>query len=763
MPFGKSTQDGVFTIHTPRTPDAWSNFLFNLQYNRTVTQTGQGVSAQAKPVRRETTRAMRLFYVKDVASGAVWNPNYAPLCSRLDSYECDHGLGHTEIRSKAEGVESVLTTFVPQEGLCELWLWTLTNTTDKPVTLSIYAGVPMPCEKPMGTEGCQDEETGALYTWAFPYHVKYDDAAQHIERIPRVYWTSSRRPDSWTTSERQFFGVGESVAYGEVPDMVRAPRLNDTGSTWHNPLAVVAHTITLKPGERFTNAYRAGIEYSLDELRRHARALSVESVEAELAKTKAYWDSIRDLLVIETPDADINQFINAWVKKQMIWQTECRRNASAYPIRNVLQDAMGYSLLIPEAALRHARDMLALQRSDGSVEQWTMAHPSLPKHQFTTLHHNDGPVWLVLCTLVMIRQSGGNAFFDEQVPYSDGGYGTVFEHLTRAVFSLAGDRGKHGLCRMHDGDWTDPINGPGRKGEGESVWLTQGLLHIAKEMRALDRAGADAALSGSLDALIGELHAAINGAWDGDWYTYGYDDDGVPFGVAADEEGRIFLNAQTWALISGCAEGERRTKTLAAIDSLDSDCGPRICWPPFSRWNDRVGRLSIKLKGTSENGAVYCHGAVFKAFADARLGDADRALDSLIKIMPTNPKNPPEKNFQIPTFLPNSYFGIEDSPHFGESTQNHETGTASWFFMTIVEELLGIRACEGGLRIRPLLPSGWPGYKARRVWNGCRYNIIVEGYKKGVEPTVRCNGEVVGDGLVPVVKGGTCDVHVSYT
>lgn len=762
MSYGHFQTDGTYTVTTPRTPDAWPNFLFNLGYNRSVSQTGQGAAARAKPVRREINRPGRYFYLKNHATGAVWNPNHVPMCSALDSYECDHALGHTEIRSGAHGVASTLTTFLPEEGLHELWIWRVTNTTDRPLTLSLYAGLAMIAEKPMGTEVMLDEPSGAIVAETFPAHHRYDDALPHLDHIPRQYWLASRRPDSWTGSERRFFGVGESVAHGQAPAMVLADRLDDTGCVWHTPLAVIAHTITLGQGESFSNAYQAGQETDLEAVRAHAAALTVASAERALQAVRARWDAVRELLRIETPDTNIDHFINGWVKKQMIWQTECRRNAGAYPIRNVLQDAMGYGFLDPAAALGHVREMLGLQRRDGSVNQWVMAHPSLPKHPFTQLHHNDGPVWLVLCTLVLVRQAGEERFLDELVPYSDGGSGTVFEHLCRAVAHLAADRGRHGLCRMHDGDWTDPINGPGRKGEGETVWLSQGLLHVAKELRALRRVEADAPLARSLDALVAELDDAINRAWNGEWFTYGYDDEGVPYGVPGDEQGAVFLNAQTWALISGCARGERQTKVMATIDRIDSDCGPRISWPPFTRWNARVGRVSVKRAGTSENGAVYCHGAVFKAFADARLGDADRALDSLVKIMPTNPRNPPEKNLQAPIFLPNSYFGIDTHAAFGESTLNHETGTASWFFMTIVEELLGLRATTEGLTLRPLLPTGWPGYKLSRTWGGARYHITVEGYRRGARPRIVCNGAVLEGDLLPRGEGATFEVRVSY-
>lgn len=759
---GHFQPDGTYTVTTPRTPDAWPNFLFNLGFNRSVSQTGQGASAVARPVRREINRAMRLFYVKDHATGAVWNPNHVPLCSPLDSYACDHALGHTEIRSSAHGVASALTAFLPVEGERELWLWRVVNTTDRPLTLSLYAGLPMIAEKPMGTEVRLDAASGAVFAETFPSHHKYDDALPHLGRIPRPYWMSARRPDSWTGSERRFFGVGESLAYGQVPAMVLAPALDDVGCVWHAPLAVLAHVVTLAPGESFANAYQAGVETGLDAMRAHAASLTVSAVERDLAAVRARWDAVREVVRVETPDPAIDHFVNGWVKKQMIWQTECRRNAGAYPIRNVLQDAMGYSFLDPVAALAHAREILGLQRRDGSVDQWVMAHPSLPAHPFTRLHHNDGPVWLVLCTLAMVRQAGSENFLDEIAPYSDGGSGTVFEHLRRAIGSLAADRGRRGLCRMHDGDWTDPINGPGRKGEGETVWLTQGLLYVVREFRALRRVAADPALDRPLDALAAELEDAIGRAWNGEWFTYGYDDDGVAFGTPADAQGAIFLNAQTWALMSGCACGERGDKVRAAIDRVESACGPRISWPPYTEWNARVGRVSVKLAGTSENGAVYCHGVVFKAFADARLGDADRALDSLVKIMPTNPANPPEKNLQVPIFLPNSYFGIDGHHAFGESTLNHETSTASWFFMTIVEELLGLRATADGLVIRPLLPSGWTSCKVARTWGGSRYEVRIEGYRKGARPRVVCNGKELAGDLLPRGENAVFDVRVTY-
>ena len=286
------------------------------------------------------------------------------------------------------------------------------------------------------------------------------------------------------------------------------------------------------------------------------------------------------------------------------------------PVRNQLQDAMGYSLIDPKGAIPYMLAVLKRQEKSGYIKQWYMTDGSAPT-KLCLLNHCDGAVWLVLCLTELIHQNGDIALCDKVVPYYDGGEDTIYNHLLAAIDYMSSDVGEHGLCLMRDGDWTDPINGIGREGRGESTWTTVAAMYTIKRFKELCEALGDVEAIKMLDAIWTKLDAAVNEtAWNGDRYIGGYDDNGIPFADTNDSD-RILLNAQTWAILSGAARGERLKACVNAIDRLKAPFGTYLFYPPFLEWNERWGRISLKRPGTTENGAVYCHATMFKAYSDA--------------------------------------------------------------------------------------------------------------------------------------------------
>jgi cellobiose phosphorylase len=84
------------------------------------------------------------------------------------------------------------------------------------------------------------------------------------------------------------------------------------------------------------------------------------------------------------------------------------------------------------------------------------------------------------------------------------------------------------------------------------------------------------------------------------------------------------------------------------------------------------------------------------------------------------------------------------------------TGTASWALVAASQYIPGIRPDYDGLRIDPCMPSGWPGFRARRVYRGAVYELEVENpdrVSKGVRDVV-VDGQVVEGGLIPMVPAG---------
>lgn len=749
-----------YVITTPRTPARWFNYLFNNSYYMEVSQTGQGDSVAFRPKNRTYTRGFRYFYVRDQDSEEVWCPLYQPLKTEPEAYECIHSLGSTEIRSKYQGIETSVQVFVPAKGQQEIWTVTLTNKDSKPRQLSLFSVFALENGGVMGSKCQFDKESQILSSFSFPYHVTYEDKDKCHDHTNWVYLYSDRQVASFDCSQRRFFG-GDDIH--EMPTAVRNGSCSGEQAEAENPIGALQHMIFLKPGEQAVSRFVMGCANSQEEIHLSKAELEATGYDALLEEVENRWDQISRTFQITTPDANVDSFINYWLKKQIVLQTRTNRMSNYCPIRNQLQDALGYALVDAPGASEYMISVLKGQETNGFIKQWIMTDGSPPKN-LCLLNHTDGPIWLLLCFAALVNQSGDIDLLHRQVGFINSNDSvSIYEHLLLAIDYMSGSTGSHGLCLMGDGDWNDPINGPGRLGRGESTWSTMALVYAIQSILPFCELLQDNRNFQHLQSIAERLDEAVNSTcWDGEWYVAGFDDFGVPFGTVQDEEGKLFLNTQTWAIMSGIAREERLEKCLQAIDSLDTPFGPRLLEPAFSEWNAKWGRISIKLAGTTENGSVYCHASMFKAFADCIAGRGQKALETISKTLPTNPNNPPDINLQVPIFVPNFYFGLVDSPNFGQSSHHVSTGTVGWMLWTTLEYVLGIRATTQGLLIDPCIPEDWPKYQVDRNFRNARYQITVlnpDRVSKGVVQ-VLVNGEIWTEATLPYEEGNIYQVQV---
>ncbi|RZL28041.1 MAG: NdvB protein, partial [Rubrivivax sp.] len=252
-----------------------------------------------------------------------------------------------------------------------------------------------------------------------------------------------------------------------------------------------------------------------------------------------------------------------------------------------------------------------------------------------------------------------------------------------------------------------------------------------------------------------ELNAAANRhLWDGNWFARGITDDDVKFGIAADKEGRIYLNPQAWAMLSGAASDEQRAKMVAAVEEqLETPHGVAMFAPPYSRMRDDVGRVTQKHPGSAENGAVYNHAASFYIHALYDGGDGERAFRLLRQMIPGPDTADYLQRGQLPVFIPNYYRGAhrEVPRTAGRSSQLFNTGTAAWAYRCVIEGLCGLKGERQGLRVAPQLPAGWNELSARREFRGAVFHLTVQ--RTGVA-SVRLDGETLPDNLVRGIEAG---------
>ena len=111
---------------------------------------------------------------------------------------------------------------------------------------------------------------------------------------------------------------------------------------------------------------------------------------------------------------------------------------------------------------------------------------------------------------------------------------------------------------MGTGDWNDGMNLVGADGKGESVWLGWFLISILRPFADLAAARGESDRADTYRRHATSLEAALEQAWDGDWYRRAYFDDGTPLGSKENTECRIDAIAQSWSVLAGGADRRAR-------------------------------------------------------------------------------------------------------------------------------------------------------------------------------------------------------------
>jgi cellobiose phosphorylase len=776
---------GEYVVKRPDTPRPWVNILSNGTYGMTISEAGSGYSwrdhAQFNRLTRwdqDLTRDNwgKYVYIRDDATGDFWSPAPKPTCVQLEDYACRHGLGYTTISGKHKGIETDITYFVDAKAPVEVWMLKIKNASKKDRRLSLYTYL----EWCLGTapdaarefeklfiETEYDKEHGAIFAgklrWGLP-----DPSGRPWAR-PYEYTgfhAMMPKPVSYTCDQAAFIGqLGETTK----PRAVVEGRMKKQSGRYTDGISALQGRVRLKAGQEKTVVFLLGAETD----KRRARAVIKRYkkrgyAEAQLEKVKRYWERQVGRLSIETPDKSVDLLANRWLPYQAI---SCRifgrsayyQTGGAYGYRDQLQDSLATLPLDADLAKEHIRRAVQHQFSDGSTVHWW--HPITDEGG--QKQNSDDLLWMPFVTLNYLKETGDYEFLKETLPFLDKGKATVREHCEAAINQVLGRPSKRGLPTMIEGDWNDGLSCIGFDGHSESVWLAEFLYGILVEWMELLEVLDDAPAKRNLkryNERADKLKKAINKyAWDGEWYiraTYA----GGKLGSKSSKVARIFLNAQTWALMYGIPSEGRRKKMLKALDRyLYRDYGPLLFTPAFSVADPGIGHLSQYAPALRENGGLYTHAGCWAIIAEAVAGDPDQAYKVLSSFNPILRGKKPDLYKAEPYVTPGNVDGPE-SPFFGRGGWTWYTGSAAWMYRSITDYILGVRATHEGLVIDPAIPRRWKGYRMTRRFRGATYEIEVTNRARGrdAEPEIEVNGEPLKGKLLPQAgKGERVKVKVT--
>ena len=722
------------------------NYGFNANFLSAINQYGNGWGAYAgffakyeDPQKRGRANLIsggnRYFYVNDLAEKTVFSPGYFPVRTALDSYRAHMGLGYTLLESSKNGVAVSLRGFVHPVKPCEIWTATVENKSEQVKDLRLF-----PCVEFDLTGYAQYCGFQAFSSCEFKENTVI--AHNYSTEIPHPlysgYLAVDRPVESFDSSKAAF--VGEFRDYA-LPIAVERGSCGNSIGVSEQFIGAACVKAVLKPGEKFTFHYLIGLCDSTEGALREKNEIFSQGVENIFAEREKETLSIVRKAVAESGDADLDRFVNFWLKQQIQLCTMVGRGG-AKGFRDQLQDAWGASAFFPEFARRKILEVFANIYRDGRCVR---GFEPLDPHVYS-----DGPAWAGMTVSAYIAETGDVSVLDEKVPYLDGGEDTVYEHLLTTLRFCANDLGERGLVLAREGDWNDSLNFLCLEGKGESVWTSMAMYKALNDFAdVISFYKKDKAAAKELYALARRLKENVNReAWDGKWYLAGISDLGEKVGSHAEKEGRIYLNTQTWAVFTGIADEERAKQCMQSVDEyLMCDYGPLTLYPPYTKLNKHIGRLTAFVPGIWENGTPYCHGGTFKIVADCMMGRSEQAYDTIGRILPSNPKNPVEKSGQEPYCLTNMYYG-PDHPRKGETMFGWITGSAGWMYRAITEYVFGFRAVCDGVLLAPCLPAKLKNVRFVRVLRGVTYDVSIRRAEKQGARSVKLNGKEISGGKI---------------
>lgn len=697
----------------------------------------------------------RFVYIKDLESGQLFSAPYEPVRATADRFVFSVGKSDVAWAVEQNGIRVEMVMGLPTDDVAELWTIKVTNISGRARRISVTPYFPIGYMSWMNQSAEWDRElVGVVASSVTPYQ-KAKEYFKNKYLKDKTYFLCETPPDSWEACQQAFEGEGGL----HNPSALQEPQLGGGDARYETPTAAVQYRVTLAAGEEREYRFMFGPAYDEAEIRAmRARYLSKQAFVRTADEYATYMARGHGCLRIETPDKELDNFVNNWLPRQVYYHGDVNRLTTDPQTRNYLQDNMGMNYINPEVARKALITAVSQQEANGSMPDGILLAEGAELKYINQVPHTDHCVWLPLTLDVYLAETGDYDLLKEHVRTANGDNFTVFERFSRAMDWLLKLRDERGLSYIAQGDWCDPMNMVGYKGKGVSGWLTLATAYALKlwadicshegmpDLARRYRAGAD------------KCNAAANQfLWDGDWFARGITDDNVVFGIKKDPEGRIWLNPQTFAILSGAANRQQIARMLPQIDTqLGTPYGVLMFAPPFTKMREDIGRVTQKAIGSAENGAVYNHASVFYIYSLYKMGgEQDRAYSLLRQLLP----GPSEADYlqrgQLPIYIPNYYRGAwrEFPRTAGRSSQLFNTGTVSWAYRCFVEGLCGLRGDVDGLNIRPQLPSTWDAIKVTRTFRDATFHLDIR--RADVDDvTIKHGNEVLPEPRITNIEAG---------
>ena len=794
-----------YVITNPRTPVKWINYVGTLAFGGFLDHTGGSQICKGDPALNRITKYIpqlpsadfkgETAYVRickngeTAANAQIVSPYWVPCLGAYDKFECHVGMYYSRWITEIAGLRFDILAFIPRGGTELIRQYKITNIGKSAISADLVPVVEFThfdalkqltnadwVPQTMQSQAKKLKD-GRMAIAAYAY-MKRDSAVN--------VFTANRTASSWETDRKRFLGDNEYGTWRE-PLSLRNEKLSSQDAVRGDTIAALQFNLgTIKPGETVSVITQL---LQTEGLSKFETACNKYQTEAEVnkafAELKTFWDKYLSIVKVDTPDAPFNSMLNLHNPRQCYTTKTWSRYLSLYQLgygsdrgigfRDSSQDTMGVLAQIPEEGRELMEKLLSVQSTDGSAyhqfNPLTMIAGRGDSMEYEDRPHfySDDQLWIVLAVSAYLKETGDYKFLDKIIPFYEKDKqdkpletGTVYEHIKRAVTFTHNNTGKHDLPLLGFADWNDCVNLPTG---AESIFTANLYGWALRELSELCAFTKDDKQKKIFDQWYDDMkQTVLEKAWDGDWFVRFFDEKGEPVGSAKNDAGKLWLNAQSWSVLSGFTENtEKGRKGMDAVKKhLATEKGIKLSWPGYAGYDPAKGGVTTYPPGAKENGGIFLHPNPWAIIAETELGDGDQAFTYYTRI------NPAAKNDSIDEYECEPYCYAQnilsnEHPNFGLGRNSWLSGTASWVYQASTKYILGIRPEHEGLRFDPCIPKKWEGFTVERVCRGATYKITLKNPDKKSKGIARIvvDGKVIAGNLIPWFKDGVHTVEAT--
>lgn len=777
-----------YVITRPDAPAPWCNYLGSPEYGAIISHNAGGYSfvksgANGRIIRyhfNSDDTPGRYIYLRDDETGDFWSGSWQPVGKDLNEYKCEihHGTSYTTMHADYSGIHSQVDYYVPLGKVYEVWRVKVTNNSDKTRKISTFGYAEFSNDDNYNQDQVNLQYSLCISNTVFKKNkilqqinlnwYKGEDGSNGKERF---FGLAGQPVKSYNGDKEAFIGMYHG--YGN-PVAVERGECDGVCNYNENSCGALHTALELAPGETKEMAFILGRFKDSIASEIIAGYEDVSVCDKEIEELKKYWHAKLDNFNINTPSPAFNSMVNTWNAYQCFLTFTWSRAASfvycgernGYGYRDTVQDIQGVIHTDPEAALDKIRFMLSAQVDNGgglplvrfdhedrAGHEGTPDDPDYVKETGHPAYRADDALWLFPTVYKYIAETGYLDFIDEEITWSNiPEKATVYEHLKRAINFSMEHLGPHGLPAGLHADWNDCL----RLGaQGESSFVAMQLYYAFTIMRKFAEKKNDTEYIAYLDKTQKEIGDKINEYWwEDDRFNRGFKDTGELIGSKKDPEASMWLNPQSWAVISGLATKEQAEKALESVDrELNTAYGAKVMAPSYQDHYFDGALAGLFPPSTKENGGIFSQTQGWIILAEALMGHGNKAFQYFEESSPSSQNDKAEIR-KLEPYVHGQYTEGDESPFHGRSHVHWLTGTASTCMVGCVEGICGIRPDIDGLRIAPSVPSDWKEFTMEKNFRGKKVVIKVEN-PNGAESGFKefyINGEKMEDNYVPADK-----------